>query len=298
MMLDMKRTFDEIVLAHADAERAAQILDNPFYQSVSSSFAGTQEYMAMEKLGQLAATGNYDLVVVDTPPTRSALDFLDAPQRLSSFLDGRLLKVLLAPAKVGGRAMGRLRGASAGLFTGSLTKLLGGQLLGDVSMFVSALETMFGGFRERAAATYALMTGPETAFVVVAAPEPDALREAQFFAERLDAEGMHLAGMVLNRVHNPGSPMGAARARAAARTIRAENRYAAAALDVYADRVDQAAYEATLRGDFDAACPGVAIAPVSARATAVVDLAALRSLGAELAAGKAPRARSSTSGQS
>src|SRR3954469_13743488 len=118
MMLDMKRTFDEIVLTHADAERAQQIFGNPFYQSLSSSFAGTQEYMAMEKLGQLKASGQWDLIVVDTPPTRSALDFLDAPQRLTTFLDGRLLRVLVAPAKAGGRAYMKVVAAGVGMFTG------------------------------------------------------------------------------------------------------------------------------------------------------------------------------------
>ncbi len=101
MMLDMKRTFDEIVEAHADPDRAAQILANPFYQSLSSSFAGTQEYMAMEKLGQLRRAEEWDLIVVDTPPSRSALDFLDAPQRLGRFLDGRLIRLLTGPAKAG-----------------------------------------------------------------------------------------------------------------------------------------------------------------------------------------------------
>jgi anion-transporting ArsA/GET3 family ATPase len=102
MMLDMKRTFDEIVEAHADRERAAAILNNPFYQSLSAGFAGTQEYMAMEKLGQLRARDEWDLIVVDTPPSRSALDFLDAPKRLGSFLDGKLIRLLTAPAKLGG----------------------------------------------------------------------------------------------------------------------------------------------------------------------------------------------------
>ncbi|ORT97353.1 ATPase, partial [Frankia casuarinae] len=117
MMLDMKRTFDEIVLAHSTSERAEALLANPFYQSLSSSFAGTQEYMAMEKLGQLDATGTWDLIVVDTPPTRSALDFLDAPTRLGAFLDGRLLRLLLAPAKAGGRAYVKVLGAGLGVFT-------------------------------------------------------------------------------------------------------------------------------------------------------------------------------------
>ncbi|NEE38306.1 ArsA family ATPase, partial [Streptomyces sp. SID7982] len=103
-MLDMKRTFDETVEAHADAERAKAILENPFYQSLSAGFAGTQEYMAMEKLGQLRARDEWDLIIVDTPPSRSALDFLDAPKRLGSFLDGKFIRLLMAPAKVGGRA--------------------------------------------------------------------------------------------------------------------------------------------------------------------------------------------------
>ena len=123
MMLDMKRTFDEIVEAHADPDRAAQILANPFYQSLSSGFSGTQEYMAMEKLGQLRRADDWDLIVVDTPPSRSALDFLDAPQRLGRFLDGRLLRLLAAPAKVGGRAYLRMLNAGFGIVTGALTRI-------------------------------------------------------------------------------------------------------------------------------------------------------------------------------
>src|SRR5438477_3644616 len=127
MMLDMKRTFDEIVEAHADPDRSEQILANPFYQSLSSSFAGTQEYMAMEKLGQLRRTEQWDLIVVDTPPSRSALDFLDAPQRLSRFLDGRLIKLLTAPTRAGGRAYLKVVNVSFGVLTGVVTKVLGTQ---------------------------------------------------------------------------------------------------------------------------------------------------------------------------
>src|SRR5881392_955513 len=130
MMLDMKRTFDEIVEAHADPDRAGQILANPFYQSLSSSFAGTQEYMAMEKLGQLRRTERWDLIVVDTPPSRSALDFLDAPQRLSRFLDGRLIRLLTAPARTGMSAM-RVLNAGFAMMTSVLTKILGTQVLKD-----------------------------------------------------------------------------------------------------------------------------------------------------------------------
>ncbi|MFI9822273.1 ArsA family ATPase [Streptomyces sp. NPDC052013] len=220
MMLDMKRTFDEIVEAHADPERAAAILGNPFYQSLSAGFAGTQEYMAMEKLGQLRARDEWDLIVVDTPPSRSALDFLDAPKRLGSFLDGKLIRVLLAPAKVGGRAGMKFLNAGMSMMTGALGKVLGGQLLKDVQTFVAAMDSMFGGFRTRADATYKLLQAPGTAFLVVAAPERDALREAAYFVERLAAENMPLAGLVLNRVHGSGADgLSAERALAAAENL-------------------------------------------------------------------------------
>lgn len=220
MMLDMKRTFDEIVEAHADPARARAILENPFYQSLSAGFAGTQEYMAMEKLGQLRARDEWDLIIVDTPPSRSALDFLDAPKRLGSFLDGKFIKLLMAPAKVGGRAGMKFLNVGMSMMSGTLGKLLGGQFLGDVQTFVAAMDTMFGGFRTRADATYRLLQAPGTAFLVVAAPERDALREAAYFVERLAAEGMPLAGLVLNRVHGSGAAgLSAERARAAAENL-------------------------------------------------------------------------------
>ncbi|MEV0979765.1 ArsA family ATPase [Streptomyces sp. NPDC049915] len=220
MMLDMKRTFDEIVEAHADGDRAAVILNNPFYQSLSAGFAGTQEYMAMEKLGQLRARDEWDLIVVDTPPSRSALDFLDAPKRLGSFLDGRLIRLLTAPAKLGGRAGMKFLNVGMSMMTGTLGKLLGGQLLKDVQTFVAAMDTTFGGFRTRADATYKLLQAPGTAFLVVAAPERDALREAAYFVQRLAAEKMPLAGLVLNRVHGSGAPqLSAERALAAAENL-------------------------------------------------------------------------------
>ncbi|MGW0465374.1 ArsA family ATPase [Streptomyces sp. NPDC003027] len=220
MMLDMKRTFDEIVEAHADPERARAILENPFYQSLSAGFAGTQEYMAMEKLGQLRARDEWDLIVVDTPPSRSALDFLDAPKRLGSFLDGTFIKLLMAPAKMGGRAGMKFLNVGMSMMTGTLGKLLGGQFLKDVQTFVAAMDTMFGGFRTRADATYRLLQAPGTAFLVVATPERDALREAAYFVERLAAEEMPLAGLVLNRVHGSGAArLSAERARAAAENL-------------------------------------------------------------------------------
>ncbi|MFI0775362.1 ArsA family ATPase [Streptomyces sp. NPDC021212] len=220
MMLDMKRTFDEFVEAHADPERARAILANPFYQSLSAGFAGTQEYMAMEKLGQLRARDEWDLIIVDTPPSRSALDFLDAPKRLGSFLDGKFIRVLMAPAKVGGRAGMKFLNVGVSMMTGTVSKVLGGQLMRDVQTFAAAMDTMFGGFRTRAEATYRLLQAPGTAFLVVAAPERDALREAAYFVERLAADQMPLAGLVLNRVHGSGAEqLSAERALAAAETL-------------------------------------------------------------------------------
>ena len=305
MMLDMKRTFDEIVEAHADPDRAGQILANPFYQSLSSSFAGTQEYMAMEKLGQLRRTERWDLIVVDTPPSRSALDFLDAPQRLSRFLDGRLIKLLTAPTRAGGRAYLKVVNVSFGVLTGIVTKVLGAQVLRDVQTFVSAFDTMFGGFRERAEDTYRLLQTPGTAFLVVATPEPDALREASYFVERLSEDRMPLAGLILNRVHrSPVARLSAARSMAAAEALlpagaSADNSHsganggpplaevtkyplAVAALRLHAERMQLIAAERRLSQRFTAAHPAVPVARVIAQPEDVHDLAGLTVIGESL----------------
>ena len=292
MMLDMKRTFDEIVEAHADPARAAQILANPFYQSLSSSFAGTQEYMAMEKLGQLRRSDEWDLIVVDTPPSRSALDFLDAPERLGRFLDGRLIRVLTAPMKAG-RPFGRVLNAGLSVMTGALTKLLGGQVLRDAQTFITAFDTMFGGFRERAEATYRLLQAPGTSFLVIAMPEPDALREASYFVERLAEERMPLAGLILNRVHSAGvSQLSAAHSLSAAETLEAASPNGdgapdappgylatAAALRLHAERMSLGERERRVAGSFMSAHPAVPVMEVPALPEDVHDLAGLRRVG-------------------
>jgi anion-transporting ArsA/GET3 family ATPase len=313
MMLDMKRTFDEIVEAHADPARAAQILANPFYQSVSSSFAGTQEYMAMEKLGQLRRSGDWDLIVVDTPPSRSALDFLDAPERLGRFLDGRLIRVLTAPAKAG-RPFGRVLNAGLSMMTGALTRVLGAQVLRDAQTFITAFDTMFGGFRERAEATYRLLQAPGTSFLVVATPEQDALREASYFVERLAEERMPLAGLILNRVHGSigngtgKSRLSAARSLAAAETLEAISQnggmanassaphsgtavsriaagQTAAALRLHAERMNLGARERRVAGSFMSAHPAVPVLEVPALPEDVHDLAGLRRVGESFVSG-------------
>ncbi len=285
MMLDMRRTFDEMVQVHASPERAAQIIANPFYQAISSSFAGTQEYMAMEKLGQLVAVGQWDLVVVDTPPSRSALDFLDAPQRLSSFLDGRMIRLLATPARAGGRGVRRLVGAGFGLFTRAISTILGGQLLADASAFVQAFDTMFGGFRERATETYELLRATGTAFVVIATPEADAVREAAYFVDRLATEAMPLAGVVLNRTHPVLADLPAARAETVAEALEQTGTapLAAAVLRLHADRVALASRERRLLARFGRAHPAVAAVTVPALPTDVHDLPALHDIGGLLA---------------
>ena len=298
MMLDMKRTFDDVVRSGASPEKAEQVLKNPFYVAVSSSFAGTQEYMAMEKLGQLdqdaRATGRWDLIVVDTPPSRSALDFLDAPERLSSFLDGRLSKLLLAPA----RGPARLMTAGFGFVTHTLSKILGAQMLQDVQAFVAALDTLFGGFRARAQRTFELLQDSRTAFLVIAAPEPDALREAAYFVERLREERMPLAGLVVNRATlAPPTSAGATTlsanaAMAGVEKLRAsgeDHGLSAGLLRLHADRVLVVEREKRLTARFAAGHPGVPTVVLPALSTDVHDLDGLRRIGELLADARGAR---------
>ena len=307
MMLDMKRTFDEVVLAHTDPHKAEEIFANPFYQAMSATFSGTQEYMAMEKLGQLRARDEWDLIVVDTPPSRSALDFLDAPARLSRFLDGRMLRLLLTPAKTGGYRVFNLVSASFGLFSRAVTKIVGTQLLTDLSGFVGALDSMFGGFRDRAERTYQILQARETAFLVVAVPEPDAIREAAYFAGRLADEQMPLAGLVLNRVATvAATAISATMARTGVETLGAVSaqddsdpadpgsgvlgaRLTADLLAMHANLVDQHERQSAVADHFVDAYPGVPVAQIAAQATDVHDLEGLRVIGGALAARVDPR---------
>src|SRR5690348_13603346 len=240
--------------------------------------------MAMEKFGQLdqdaRRTGRWDLIVVDTPPSRSALDFLDAPERLSSFLDGRFIRLLTAPA----RGPARMMTAGFGMVTNAVTKIIGAQVLTEMQAFVAAFDTLFGGFRARAQATFELLQAPGTAFLVVSAPEPDALREAAYFVERLGAEDMPLAGMVLNRAStDPGPELSAAAAEAGAERLRDRDRLTAGLLHLHSDRKRIVAREQQLRRRFATGHPEVAIAVVPAMATDVHDLEGLRQVGDLLA---------------
>jgi anion-transporting ArsA/GET3 family ATPase len=286
MMLDMRRTFDEMVLQYSGGDRAQAILDNQFYQTVATSLAGTQEYMAMEKLGQLLAEDRWDLVVVDTPPSRNALDFLDAPKRLGSFMDSRLWKLLLGP----GRGIGRLVTGAVGLAMKALSTVLGSQMLSDAASFVQSLDATFGGFREKADRTYALLKRRGTQFVVVSAAEPDALREAAFFVDRLSEERMPLAGLVLNRTHPLLCSLPVERAIDGAKTFENGsdasdgNDLTQAILEIHADRASTSKREIRLLSRFTGANPHVAIVGVPSLPFDVSDLEALRAIADQMTA--------------
>lgn len=279
MMLNMRRTFDDMVLDHTTPEKAEQIFANPFYQAVASSFGGTQEYMAMEKLGQLASRDEWDLIVVDTPPSRNALDFLDAPKRLGNFLNGRMIRVIMAP----GRGVGRFVTGAMSLAVRGVSTVVGGQMLKDASNFLQSLESLFGGFQERANRTYEMLSRPGTYFLVVAAPEPDALREASFFVDRLSTERMPLAGLVLNRTHPALCSLPADHALTAADQLAESDPLTTAVLRVHAHRMTTARREQHLLHRFTGAHPRVPIVSITAFPFEVADLVALRAVGDQLA---------------
>ncbi|MFB8276712.1 ArsA family ATPase [Nocardia colli] len=278
MMLNMRRTFDDMVLEHTSPDKAEQIFANPFYQTVASSFGGTQEYMAMEKLGQLAGRKEWDLIVVDTPPSRNALDFLDAPKRLGNFLNGRMIRVIMAP----GRGVTRLVTGAMSLAVRGVSTIVGGQMLKDASNFLQSLDSLFGGFQDRADRTYAMLSKPGTHFLVVAAAEPDALREASFFVDRLSTERMPLAGLILNRTHPALSSLSGDHALTAAEQLADSDPLTAAVLRIHARRVATDKREQHLLHRFTGAHPRVPIVAVTALPFEVSDLQALRAVGDQL----------------
>jgi anion-transporting ArsA/GET3 family ATPase len=234
MMLDPKRTFDEIVEWHAPDERTRDaVLSNRIYQELSNAVAGSQEYMAMEKLHELHQEGRYDLLVLDTPPTRNALDFIDAPKKLAAFIDSRTLQMFTAPGVLGLKVLGR----GSGMVFSVLRRATGLDLLEDLSAFFSSFAGMTEGFRERAERVNALLADSRSAFVLVTSPRADAVEEAGWFHHRLLDAGLPFAGVVANRVR-PAAPkgnpsrelaelLGEALARKVMRTFEEERRLAA-----------------------------------------------------------------------
>jgi anion-transporting ArsA/GET3 family ATPase len=289
MMLDMRGTFDEVIERYArDTEQADRILANRFYQRLSSTLAGTQEYMAMEKLYELHESQRYDLLVVDTPPTRSALDFLDAPDNLNELLDARAFRLLIAPAQRIGR--GYLRGLN--LATTAMTKMVrrvtGSELLAEVGEFFAAFEGMYDGFKERAGLVYDQLKHPSTAFVVVATPDGAALREAAYFAGRLAADRMPLGALVVNRIHQAGPvPEVPAAARGRLRVDGADGRLLADLLELHDSLEALAAAEQRRVRELLATVPNLGVVQVPLLNDDVHDLPGLRRLGEHLFAGTA-----------
>ncbi len=198
LMLDTKSTFDALVTRYAgDEAQAERILANRFYQNISGALSGTQEYMATEKLYELHHDRDFDLVVVDTPPSRNALDFLDAPRRLARFLDHRLYRVLMTPT----RGVMKAATVAAQAFVRSMTKVVGAEVFDDAITFFNAFQGMEKGFQQRAEAVVALLADEGTAFVLVASPRRDTVAEAGFFAEKLHGMGAEVQALVVNRMH-------------------------------------------------------------------------------------------------
>jgi anion-transporting ArsA/GET3 family ATPase len=198
LMLDTKSTFDQLVEGYAaDEEQVERILSNRFYRNVAGSLSGTQEYMAMEKLYELHSSGNFELIVVDTPPSRHALDFLDAPRRLTRLLDNRIFRLLMAPT----RTTFRVTTAAAQAFVRTVARVVGREVIDDIIAFFRAFEGMEAGFRDRANQVMTLLGAPETAFVLVTTPRRDAVEEGEYFAERLTDHGMAVEALIVNRMH-------------------------------------------------------------------------------------------------
>jgi anion-transporting ArsA/GET3 family ATPase len=198
MMLDPKRTFDELIARLAPDEKTRdEILANRIYRELSGAVAGSQEFTAVAKLYDLDRSGDFDVIVLDTPPSRNALDFLDAPDRLTGFLEGRALRLFLAPSGLAAKVVGR----GTSVVFGVLRRVTGVDLMNDLSVFFAALSTVLDGFRERAAGVKALLADGATAFLIVTSPEREPVEEAIFFRGKLREAGMPFGGLVVNRVH-------------------------------------------------------------------------------------------------
>jgi len=206
MMLDQKGAWDALVERHAPPEARARILENPFYQHLSQTFAGSQEYMAIEQLCLLAESGDYDLIVVDTPPTRHALDFLEAPQRLGDFLDKSVVKWFVRPYFNAGWSALRAVNRSVGFLMRRIEQATGISALAEISDFFTSMSGLFENFQARIDKAYEVLRGPQTAFVLVSSPEEQVLGDAEYLSTKMAALRMPLKGVVLNRVHHEFRP--------------------------------------------------------------------------------------------
>jgi len=285
VQLDTQRTFDDLIHRYAgSAERRDRIMSNRFYQRISSSLAGTHEYMAMEKLYELAVEEDHDAIVVDTPPTRSALSFLDAPNRLNDFLGGRMIRWMLWPSARAGRLTVGIARFGAQAFARTAGRLVGAEVLADTADFLAAFEGMYGGFQKRASRVLELLRSPDCAFLVVTAPTSVSLEEAGFFVERLREGGMHAEAVVANRWHpeREGLPTRAAEVAELLALGDAPERATAALLVDRVRREPQRASEAKAIRSFANLHGGIPILPIPELSDDVHDVPGLRRVGAHL----------------
>jgi len=308
LMLDTKSTFDSLVARYsASPAQAEAILANRFYRNISGALSGTQEYMAVEKLFELHESGRFDLVVVDTPPTRQALDFLDAPRRLTRFLNNRIFRMLMMPTRAGLRAVN----VATQLFLRTVSRVIGGEVVREAVAFFTAFEGMEQGFRDRTTQVEALLGSEMTAFVLVSSPRAAAAAEASYFADRLAESGLSVAAVVVNRVlpnfevtpsagAAPAAPPGAVPAEGvtpgagptpeagAAAEVAADpdlaRRYAALVANL-AELVGMAQSEERHVAAVQARSPGAALVRVPLLADEVHDLEGLGVVAAHLVAG-------------
>jgi anion-transporting ArsA/GET3 family ATPase len=271
MMLDTKRTFDELVIKYSSTkDKADRLLANKLYQYVSTSLAGTQEYMAMEKLVAVKDDPRYDLIVLDTPPTPNALDFLDAPERLVSALDSATMKWFVQAFQEGGKFSLNIIAKSAATVLRTIGRITGGGFLEAMAELIAQLNDLFGGFKERAGRVEAALRSPDVAFVLVTSAAPPSIQEVLYFAERLEDANMPRGAFVVNRFHLPPPHAEGVTAEDAARGI------AAHGLDLEEDapdRVVRAHVDAVRLAELDASHTRVLGA--AAKTTPVVRVAEL-----------------------
>ena len=276
LMLDAQATFDALVARHAtDDGQRDRILANPFYRNVSSRLSGTQEYMAAEKLYELTTDPRFDLVVVDTPPARNALDFLDAPERLSRFLDHRVYRALIAPARGYLKAVG----AASQVVLRPIAKVVGAEVVADAMAFFQNFDGMEAGFRHRSTAVAAQLRDPSTSYVLVAAPRADAVAEAGWFADRLGELSLSVGALVVNRTHPVFGAGGSADAAAKSVAASGAGRNDLAAWwTTLAEQRQVAEAEAAQIASLAAKVTPAPIVTVALRPTDVHDLAALAAI--------------------
>ena len=301
MMLDQKGAWDALVERHAPPEARARILANPFYQHLSQAFAGSQEYMAIEQLCVLVDSDAYDLIVVDTPPTRHALDFLEAPRRIGDFLDRRIVKWFVRPYFSAGWSALRAMNRTAGFLLRRLEQATGISALAEISDFFTSMSGLFENFQPRVERAYKVLRGATTAFVLVTGPEEQVLGDAEYLSSKMAELRMPLKGVVLNRVHREYRPPGRGTrlgevgpedadevARVVARALGGPGRDAS---ELAANFVD---YQALARGEslrlemFRTGLPrGIPVVQIPNFARDVHDLASLAAMHAYLFAAKA-----------